>query len=67
MSKHNCDVCARTGILSASLVRDEETGEASVFVKPCKNHDGDKLMKKNLSAIKYPIVIVEDVEETPSK
>jgi hypothetical protein len=63
MSNRKCEVCAETGILSAQFVRDEETEDASVFVKPCKNHDNDALMRKNLTAVQYPIVIVDDAVE----
>jgi hypothetical protein len=51
MGKDSCETCASTGILSAKLVRNEETGEKKIVVKPCTQHFSSNLLDKNVAAM----------------
>ena len=51
MSNKPCDQCSKTGILSASLVSDPETGARYVQVIPCENHTDSILATKNVESI----------------
>lgn len=62
MGKDSCETCASTGILSAQLVRDTETGERKVVVKPCTQHFGSALLDKNVAAILRTGITVAVVE-----
>lgn len=70
MAKHQdlCIDCARTGILSAALVKNPETFKnEKIIVRPCRNHSTTALTDKNLKALAatgIPIEVVEENKET---
>lgn len=62
MSQKLCDACSRTGLLSAQLVKDQETNERYVAVVVCQGHTNPNLATKSIEAILagsgLPVVIL---------
>lgn len=48
---NHCEPCANTAILSAGVIKNDETGERKIIVRPCKRHFDKELLEKNLTAI----------------
>jgi hypothetical protein len=62
-----CDICANTGILSASLFKNSETNvNEKIVVKPCGRHFKSDLINKNIyamtkaSGLKVDVVVESD-------
>ncbi len=62
MSQQLCDSCGKTGLLSASIVKDEKTNERHIEVEVCENHTGANLAMKSVEALlkngKMPVMVL---------
>lgn len=64
MPEHQCEVCCSTGIVCASLVKDEAGNNKSVEVLLCEHFD--EATEANLESITATGIPVEIVKERPN-
>jgi hypothetical protein len=63
-----CIDCARTGILSATIIKNNITFKnEKIIVRPCRNHSTSALTDKNLKALAATGIPIEVVEAEAAK